>query len=373
MRITGRGAVWIGLFWLLAAGAWADVEAPQGPTASASPDDVAPLYRKHCAACHGDQGDGKSRAQFGLNPPPRDFTAPEAWYELSHERMLTSIKYGRPGTAMVAWEKKLSDAEIEALAAYIRQTFMRDPGDDSIHRGKQLYKKHCSACHGDRGNGASWAKNSLNPSPRDFTAPESRAELTRERMLTSVTFGRPGTAMMPFKSRLSEADIAAVVDYVRTEFMSGDTTASQAQTAHALPPAVPSQPPPEPADMSLAFPHGLRGDPDKGRQFYMENCFTCHGKRGDGRGPRASFIHPSPRNFLGERSRLTLNRPALYRAISNGLNGTVMPAWSRVLDEQQIADVAEFVFQAFIQGGAFQDTAAQQEAPGGDEQKKKAP
>ena len=104
----------------------------------------------------------------------------------------------------------------------------------------------------------------------------------------------------------------------------------------------------------------------------MENCYTCHGRRGDGRGPRASFIKPPPRNFLGERSRQTLNRPALYRAIFNGINGTVMPAWSRVLDEQQIADVAEFVFQEFIQGGSGAGAATQQAPASGGEGKKKA-
>ncbi len=364
---AGFRAVLVILFFLLPGGAWADEAVLRGQGDSAALDEAADLYRRHCAACHGDLGDGRSRAQFGLNPPPRDFTAPDAWYELSHERMLTSIKYGRPGTAMVAWEKKLSDTEIEALAVYVRETFMRDPGDDSLHRGKRLYKKNCSACHGDRGNGASWAKNSLNPSPRDFTSPESRAELTRDRMVTSVSHGRPGTAMMPFNTRLSETDIAAVVDYIRTEFMSDDRPAQDADTAHALPPAVPPASPPQPADMSLVFPHGLVGDPDKGKTFYMANCFTCHGKEGDGRGPRASFIYPRPRNFVGEQARLTLNRPALYRAISQGRNGTVMPAWSRVLDGQQIADVAEFVFQAFVQADAPVNAVPV------DEQKKKAP
>jgi mono/diheme cytochrome c family protein len=43
-----------------------------------------------------------------------------------------------------------------------------------------------------------------------------------------------------------------------------------------------------------------------------------------------------------------LNRPALFDAISTGKRGTVMPAWKTVLDEQQIANVAEFVFEAFV-------------------------
>lgn len=102
------------------------------------------------------------------------------------------------------------------------------------------------------------------------------------------------------------------------------------------------------SDMSLPMPQGLKGDPVKGGAFFMKNCFTCHGVKGDGNGPRAYFITPPPRNFLLEASRQRLNRPVLFEAITNGRLGTNMPAWGKVLDNQQIADVAEFVFQTFI-------------------------
>jgi len=102
------------------------------------------------------------------------------------------------------------------------------------------------------------------------------------------------------------------------------------------------------ADMSLPMPLGLKGDPDKGRIFFMGNCFTCHGVKGDGEGPRAYFITPPPRDFLLETSRQRLNRPVLFEAITNGRLGTNMPAWGKVLNNQEIANVTEFVFQNFI-------------------------
>jgi mono/diheme cytochrome c family protein len=102
------------------------------------------------------------------------------------------------------------------------------------------------------------------------------------------------------------------------------------------------------ADMSLPMPLGLKGDPVKGGAFYMKNCFTCHGVRGDGNGPRAYFITPPPRNFLLATSRQKLNRPVLFEAITNGRLGTNMPAWGKVLDNQEIANIAAFVFQNFI-------------------------
>lgn len=102
------------------------------------------------------------------------------------------------------------------------------------------------------------------------------------------------------------------------------------------------------ADMSLPMPLGLKGDAVKGGAFYMKNCFTCHGVQGDGNGPRAYFITPPPRNFLLDTSRQKLNRPVLFEAITNGRVGTNMPAWGKVLGTQEIANIAEFVFQNFI-------------------------
>lgn len=105
------------------------------------------------------------------------------------------------------------------------------------------------------------------------------------------------------------------------------------------------------ADMSLPMPKGLKGDIEKGRDFYMQNCFTCHGVTGAGDGPRAYFINPPPRDFLLETSRQNLNRPTLFEAITNGRTASEMPAWGKVLNEQEIANVAEYVFQSFIRAG----------------------
>jgi mono/diheme cytochrome c family protein len=106
---------------------------------------------------------------------------------------------------------------------------------------------------------------------------------------------------------------------------------------------------PDVSDMSLPMPLGLKGDYAKGAAFFMRTCAQCHGASGDGNGPRAYFITPPPRNFLLATSRQRLNRPVLFEAVTNGRVGTNMPAWGKVLNNQEIADVAEFVFQNFIQ------------------------
>lgn len=378
--------------------------------------DVAELYLKNCSICHGDRGDAQTRTT-GMDPRPRDFTTAEAAMELTRERMIDAVTNGRPGTAMVAHKGRLSEEQIASLVDYIRANFMRVPVaeqtgiPEAVSLGEKVYTKNCSVCHGDKGNTAFWAKNGLNPPPKDFTSPESMSDLNKKRMIQSVTHGRPGTGMMPFKTRLSTEEIAAVVGFIRYKFMGVDpdkdtgaaplaqvakgahpmpkspeptsphaggipgvdsplstarpsTPDSQQRDPHQRPQAhAPQTPPPDAGispgmmggheinvDMSEAIPNNLTADVNWGREFYMKNCFTCHGVKGDGQGPRAYFNRPPPRDFTSSASRQILNRPRIYDSITRGRVGTVMPAWGKVLTDQEIANLTEFVFQAFIKG-----------------------
>jgi mono/diheme cytochrome c family protein len=229
-----------------------------------------------------------------------------------------------------------------------------------------LYHNYCSVCHGDKGDGNSRASRSFKRPPRDFTT--AGDSMTRDYMLTVVADGKPGTAMMGWKTQLSAAEIAAVVDWIRATFMAGKpfapadphqagisgTRAHGGRAQDAGEPArlaLPSQPAHAPmpaADMTLPFANGLKGNTNAGRVFYNANCATCHGEKGDGKGPRAYFINPKPRNFLEPSVRSGFNRPILFAAIYMGRPGTEMPAWSKVISDQEIANVAEYVFQQFI-------------------------
>lgn len=327
---------------MLAAG----VHAGDRKVNTASPP--AALYHNYCSVCHGDNGDGRSRAQGSLNPPPRDFTTAQSLDELTRPRMIAAVTAGVPGTAMVGYKSQLTDKQIASVVDYVRDTFMRASSRPDASRGRQIYAKSCSVCHGDRGAGSMWADANLKPPPRDFSSPAARAELTRERMLASVAGGRPGTAMSGFASQLKADEIAAVVDYIRGAFMRVDADAAISGTlAHGgVPPAAPKAKPVR-ADMKLPMPGGLVGNAAAGRKFYDDNCATCHGVKGDGKGPRAYFINPKPRVLISAESRAIFNRPLIYAGVSAGKLGTEMPAWDKVLTPQEIADVSEYVFRAF--------------------------
>ncbi|OGS92247.1 MAG: hypothetical protein A2Z95_01165 [Gallionellales bacterium GWA2_60_18] len=297
------------------------------------------IYHNYCSVCHGDRGDGNSRAKGSLEPPPRDFTKAG---ELTREAMVVFVAEGKPGTAMMAWKTQLSAKEIEAVVDYIRDNFMQVALDPRLIRGRSLYAHNCAVCHGERGQGAP-AAIGITP-PRDLSSPQARAELTRKRMLASVTGGHASAGKAGFADRLLPPDIDAVVDYVRAALMVPDTEGISGTRAHGDKAAVrpPQQEP---------FANGLIGNAKRGEKLYMSTCITCHGAKGDGKGPRAYFINPKPRNFLDPAIQATFNRPVIYAAVANGRLGSEMPAWSKVLSEQEMADVSEFVFRRFIRSG----------------------
>lgn len=301
-------------------------------------EDAAAIYKKHCAVCHGEKGDGKTRAVTGMNPRPTDFTDPAAAARLTDERMMKSVRDGVEKTAMVGFAGRLTGEQIAAVTGYIREKFMPSRAES---RGAKLYAANCAVCHGEHGDARSRAADGLMKKPRNFTSERARKELTRERMIFSATYGVPNSPMVGFKGRLTGEEIETVVDYVRKTFMGlGEGRAEHAHEAAEK--AVKG------ADMSLPFPGGLTGDARVGARFYKNSCYKCHGWFGDGNGPRSKFIYPKPRDFGHPASRHKYNRPALFEAIAKGVTGAEMPAWDKVLTEQQIADVAEYVFQTFI-------------------------
>jgi cytochrome c oxidase cbb3-type subunit 3 len=89
----------------------------------------------------------------------------------------------------------------------------------TVDIGKEIYKEKCKVCHGERGNVNPFAASVLDPPPRNFTLEKSKQELSKNRMIQSVTEGRPGTAMMPWKDVLTQIEIQSVVNFIRENFM----------------------------------------------------------------------------------------------------------------------------------------------------------
>lgn len=335
-------ALGLSLAWIF--GASSALAAPGYRTQKSGESSAEENYKRHCSVCHGDRGAGNSRAARDLTPPPRNFNEAAS---LTRGMMIYIVTNGKPGTAMVGWKNRFSENEIAALVDYIRGRFMLVALDPRIALGRGVYGHFCQICHGDRGQGVASAE--MAGIPRDLTTPQAQAGLTRERLIDSVSHGQHGPIKGGFAEKLSAEQVGAAVDYIRKVLIPDlskldSMPASGAQAGNAGSQATSSTK----ADMSAPLPKGLVGNAQLGEQFYMANCATCHGKNGDAQGPRAYFINPKVRSFQDEYARSMLNRPTIFKSVTMGRQGTEMPAWGKVLSEQEIANVTEFVFQNFV-------------------------
>ena len=85
---------------------------------------------------------------------------------------------------------------------------------------------------------------------------------------------------------------------------------------------------------------------DLGRGVYKTRCIGCHGPKGDGNGPAATFLSPRPRDFtLGVfkfRTTPSGSLPTdgdLYRTVTRGVRWTAMPTWHELPDKERFAVV----------------------------------
>ena len=104
----------------------------------------------------------------------------------------------------------------------------------------------------------------------------------------------------------------------------------------------------------------------RGRALYMEQCASCHGVQGDGRGEAAAYVNPPPRNFTTGvykfRSTMSGQLPTdddLFRTITIGIAGTAMDRYAALPEQDRRALVAylKSLSPRFAQEGADQPIA----------------
>jgi len=79
-----------------------------------------------------------------------------------------------------------------------------------------IYKSRCALCHGETGAGDGAAAAMLKPSPTNFRSAAFWATAKPEKLEQTILEGSPGTAMVPFGGTLSDGEVTALVDYLRT-------------------------------------------------------------------------------------------------------------------------------------------------------------
>jgi mono/diheme cytochrome c family protein len=88
---------------------------------------------------------------------------------------------------------------------------------------------------------------------------------------------------------------------------------------------------------------------ERGRALYAENCAQCHGDTGAGDGFGAPFLVPPPRDLVSAEYKFRTTSAGLptdddlFRIISRGANGTGMPPWHHLLNDEELWSLVEFV------------------------------
>ena len=181
-------------------------------------------------------------------------------------------------------------------------------------RGGQLFVDNCAMCHGVDGKGRVGAR------LENFPGIQIETTLSQ-----TIAQGVPGSVMPAWGQAnggpLSEQDIADIVAYITGAF---GGTEPLAPLPIYVPPDIPRLP-------------DVEGDPSAGAVVYHAECFACHGHEGQGR-----FGAPLAKDW-------PVTDPETYirQVVSQGISGTVMPAWSTdaggPLSAERIADVTAYV------------------------------
>ena len=89
------------------------------------------------------------------------------------------------------------------------------------------------------------------------------------------------------------------------------------------------------------------GDAAAGDAVYQKYCASCHGSRGDGQGPAAAGLNPTPARHDDGAYMNALSNAHLVKVIRSGGpavgKSPLMAPWGGVLDDTQIQDVVAFV------------------------------
>jgi len=80
----------------------------------------------------------------------------------------------------------------------------------------------------------------------------------------------------------------------------------------------------------------------RGRSVFQENCMSCHGPAGRGDGPQAKGLNPPPADLAGGHI-LSHTDEDLFFWVTNGIDGTAMPAFKDRLTAQQRWDAVNFL------------------------------
>ena len=107
-----------------------------------------------------------------------------------------------------------ADTHTHAAAAKLKNPVASDAA--SVASGRQLFTRHCAACHGPNGDGNGPQAAKFTPKPSNLVDAEWKHGPSDGEMFTVIRAGAPKTAMSAFKAKMTERETWDVVNYLRS-------------------------------------------------------------------------------------------------------------------------------------------------------------
>ncbi len=175
------------------------------------------LYAQNCTTCHGVNGEG---SDLGVPLNTEDVREKDA------DILARTIREGVPGTLMAAWKNTLSNEDIEAIVAFLKNWdrineagLVLEPPEpihidvnnpeEMLALGERIFTTTCTACHGEDGTGG------IGPA---INSQQFLSRHTDDQIRDAIVYGgrRPNSRMPAFGDRLTSVEIDALVAYIRS-------------------------------------------------------------------------------------------------------------------------------------------------------------
>lgn len=166
------------------------------------------VFKTYCVLCHGEHGDGKSRAAklyrgVSLKIGGR---SPDYFEKI--------IRLGGEATGvsplMPPWGDELSNEQVGDVVSYL--TVLANP----IRRGEVIFKTNCVLCHGVHADGRGRAALLYNPPPADLTRSQ-RTDAYKEQIIRLGGKAMKRSEVMPiWGKRLTDAEISDLIAFLRS-------------------------------------------------------------------------------------------------------------------------------------------------------------
>lgn len=321
------------------------------------------IYLEKCLSCHGCSGRGNGPYAYMNNARPADLRQPR-FKGLDPSFFYWRINEGVPGTVMPQWEQSLSERDRWLVITFIQGAFMdsvphfTDEGDmpaeyasaknkfarndENIDTGKAIYVMNCAFCHGYGGMGDGPDAQGLQPMPPNFHETDTYKDWTPQDYYWRVSESIPMRAMPQWKYVLNEDQRWLVANYVREVLIFPPDDAEPVDPE--LPARVEGITMPKTADVM------------KGREVYLKRCWMCHGDAGQGDGPAAAILRPTPANFT-DADVDTIKDDELFWKVTMGLGNASMPQWGLLLAEEDRWNALDYVKRTFVKPSEPEDVS----------------